>query len=88
LPMDAEENPALGLRGVRLTLARPDLMRIQLRAILRAVPAGQCRIMLPMVADLDDYRPVRALLDEVRAELGVAEAIPLGVMIETPAAAM
>jgi phosphoenolpyruvate-protein phosphotransferase len=88
LPMDREENPALGLRGVRLTLARPDLMRIQLRAILRAVPAAQCRIMLPMVADLGDYRPVRALLDEVRAELGVTEAIPLGVMIETPAAAM
>ncbi|MDG2534402.1 phosphoenolpyruvate--protein phosphotransferase [Sphingomonas sp. HITSZ_GF] len=88
LPMEREENPALGLRGVRLTTARPDLMRIQLRAILRAVPAAQCRIMLPMVADLGDYRPVRALLDEVRAELGVREAIPLGVMIETPAAAL
>ncbi|NIJ65908.1 phosphocarrier protein FPr/phosphocarrier protein [Sphingomonas leidyi] len=88
LPMDGEENPALGLRGVRLTLARPDLMRVQLRAILRAVPAAQCRIMLPMVADLGDYRPVRALLDEMRAELGMAEAVPLGVMIETPAAAL
>ncbi|NYT42395.1 phosphoenolpyruvate--protein phosphotransferase [Sphingomonas sp. R-74633] len=88
LPMDREENPALGLRGVRLTLARPDLMRIQLRAILRAVPAAQCRIMLPMVADLGDYRPVRVLLDEVSAELGVTGRIPLGVMIETPAAAM
>lgn len=88
LPMAGEENPALGLRGVRLSLARPDLMRLQLRAILRGVPAGQCRIMLPMVADLGDYRPVRALLDEVRAELGVAERVQLGVMIETPAAAM
>lgn len=88
LPMGAEENPALGLRGVRLSLARPDLMRLQLRAILRGVPAGQCRIMLPMVADLGDYRPVAALLDEVRAELGIVERVPLGVMIETPAAAM
>lgn len=88
LPMGGEENPALGLRGVRLSLARPDLMRFQLRAILRGVPAGQCRIMLPMVADLGDYRPVRALLDEVRAELGIAEPVQLGVMIETPAAAM
>lgn len=88
LPMEREENPALGLRGVRLTLARPDLMRIQLRAILRAVPPGQCRIMLPMVADLDDYRPVRALLDELCAEIGVTERIQLGVMIETPAAAL
>ena len=88
LPMGSEENPALGLRGVRLSLARPDLMRLQLRAILRGVPAGQCRIMLPMVADLGDYRPVRALLAEVQAELGIAEAVQLGVMIETPAAAM
>jgi len=88
LPMAGEENPALGLRGVRLSLARPDLMRLQLRAILRGVPAGQCRIMLPMVADLADYRPVRALLDEVQATLGIADPVQLGVMIETPAAAM
>ena len=88
LPMAGEENPALGLRGVRLSLARPDLMRLQLRAILRGVPAGQCRIMLPMVADLGDYRPVRALLAEVQAELGIVEPVQLGVMIETPAAAM
>ncbi|MDT8757403.1 phosphoenolpyruvate--protein phosphotransferase [Sphingomonas psychrotolerans] len=88
LPMAGEENPALGLRGVRLSLARPDLMRLQLRAILRGVPAAQCRIMLPMVADLGDYRPVRALLAEVQAELGIADAVQLGVMIETPAAAM
>ncbi|AQR73473.1 phosphoenolpyruvate--protein phosphotransferase [Sphingomonas sp. LM7] len=88
LPLGGEENPALGLRGVRLSLARPDLMRLQLRAILRGVPASQCRIMLPMVADLGDYRPVRAILDEVRAVLGIVEPVPLGVMIETPAAAM
>ncbi|WP_420822553.1 phosphoenolpyruvate--protein phosphotransferase [Sphingomonas gei] len=88
LPMGNEENPALGLRGVRLSLARPDLMRLQLRAILRGVPASQCRIMLPMIADLGDYRPVRALLDDVRAELGIADPVQLGVMIETPAAAM
>jgi phosphocarrier protein FPr/phosphocarrier protein len=88
LPLPAEENPALGLRGIRLGLARPDLLRVQLRAILRGVPAHQCRIMLPMVADLGDYRPVRAMLDAVKAELGIADAIPLGVMIETPAAAM
>lgn len=88
LPMAGEENPALGLRGVRLSLARPDLMRLQLRAILRGVPAGQCRIMLPMVADLGDYRPVHALLAEVQAELGIVQPVQLGVMIETPAAAM
>ncbi|WP_213980825.1 phosphoenolpyruvate--protein phosphotransferase [Sphingomonas sp. dw_22] len=88
LPLPAEENPALGLRGIRLGLARPDLLRLQLRAILRGVPADQCRIMLPMIADLGDYCPVRAMLDAVKAELGIADAIQLGVMIETPAAAM
>ncbi len=87
LPMPTEENPALGVRGIRLSLARPDLLRLQFRAALRGIPAGQCRIMLPMVADLSDYRTARAMLDETAAELGVA-APPLGVMIETPAAAM
>ncbi|MBO9499113.1 MAG: phosphoenolpyruvate--protein phosphotransferase [Novosphingobium sp.] len=88
LPMPAEENPALGLRGVRLGLARPDLTRIQLRAILRGVPAAQCRIMVPMAADLSDLRAMKAILEEVRAELGIADPVPLGVMIETPAAAI
>ncbi|WP_294061860.1 phosphoenolpyruvate--protein phosphotransferase [Sphingomonas sp.] len=87
LPMPAEENPALGVRGIRLSLARPDLLRLQFRAALRGVPALQCRIMLPMVADLGDYRAARVLLDETAAELGLAPP-PLGVMIETPAAAM
>ena len=50
LPFPAEENPALGLRGVRVSLWRPDLLAIQLRAILQAVPASQCRIMVPMIA--------------------------------------
>lgn len=87
LPLVAEENPALGVRGIRLSLARPDLLRLQFRAALRAVPAAQCRIMLPMVADLSDYRAAQALLGEVAEELGMAPP-PLGVMIETPAAAM
>lgn len=87
LPMSAEENPALGVRGIRLSLARPDMLRLQLRAALRGIPAAQCRIMLPMVADLSDYRAARVMLDEEAGALGVA-APPLGVMIETPAAAM
>ncbi|HVJ01607.1 MAG TPA: phosphoenolpyruvate--protein phosphotransferase [Sphingomonas sp.] len=87
LPMPAEENPALGVRGIRLSLARPDLLRLQLRAALRGIPPGQCRIMLPMVADLSDYRSARALLEDVAAELDVPPP-SLGVMIETPAAAM
>lgn len=88
LQMATEDNPALGLRGVRLTLARLDLLDTQLRAILRGVPAGQCRIMVPMVIEAAELRAVRSRLDAARAALGITAAIPLGVMIETPAAAL
>jgi len=88
LPFPAEENPALGLRGVRVSLWRPELLTVQLRAILRGIPAGQCRIMLPMIASLSELRQVRAILDRVRGDLGIADKIALGVMVETPAAAM
>lgn len=91
LPIPAEENPALGLRGVRVSLWRPHLLKTQLRAILRVAPLGQgapCKIMVPMVASLDELRAVRAALDEARRELGVSQAVELGVMIETPAAAV
>ena len=88
LPLPREENPALGLRGLRTSLWRPDLFRDQLRAILRVQPAAACRIMLPMVTDLDDVRAVRALVDEARRELGVATTPSLGIMIETPASAL
>ncbi|HEY0434991.1 MAG TPA: putative PEP-binding protein, partial [Phenylobacterium sp.] len=88
LPMAAEENPALGVRGVRLALRHPDLLVSQLRAILRVTPAGRCSVMIPMVSRLSELRAVRAALDAARAELGVAGRIDLGVMIETPAAAM
>lgn len=88
LALPREENPALGLRGIRLSLARPDLLATQLRAIVRGVPPGQCRIMLPMIADLEELRQARHALDEARAAIGVGEPIPLGVMIETPAAAL
>ncbi len=88
LPISTEENPALGLRGVRVSLWRPHLLKTQLRAILRVRPLGQCRIMVPMIASLDELRAVRAVLDEAKRELGVVEKIELGVMIETPAAAV
>jgi len=83
----AEENPALGLRGIRLSLARPDLFQTQLKAILRGVPTTQCRIMLPMVADVAELREARAALEAARIAVG-AEPVPLGIMVETPAAAM
>ncbi|WP_240609530.1 phosphoenolpyruvate--protein phosphotransferase [Phenylobacterium deserti] len=88
LPQTDEENPALGVRGVRLLLRRPQLLKAQLRAILRAAPVGACSIMVPMVARMSELRAVRSALDDARKELDLDHAPELGVMIETPAAAM
>lgn len=88
LPIPAEENPALGLRGVRVSLWRPHLLKTQIRAILRVQPLGQCRIMVPMVGSLSELRAVRAVLEEAKREMGISERVELGVMIETPAAAV
>ena len=88
IPPDAEENPALGQRGIRVALARPALLETQLRAILRVEPARQCRIMIPMVASVDELRQVRAIVERLRGEMGIATPVEVGVMVETPAAAM
>jgi phosphoenolpyruvate-protein phosphotransferase (PTS system enzyme I) len=92
---DPEENPALGLRGIRLHLARPELLRDQLRALLRArtavagEPAGRLAIMFPLVAVVEELRRAREILAEVAAEedhdLGGLE---VGVMVEVPSAAL
>jgi phosphocarrier protein FPr/phosphocarrier protein len=87
LPMPPEDNPALGLRGVRTSLWRPDLLAVQFRAMLRVQPAGVVRILLPMITDVAEIRSVRILLEEACADLRVAPPL-LGAMIETPAAAM
>jgi multiphosphoryl transfer protein len=83
-PMPREENPALGLRGVRATLRRPDLLETQLRAL--AATPGDVRILLPMITDPGEIAAVRALIDRVCGSTG--RRLPLGAMIETPAAAM
>lgn len=88
LPLPAEENPALGLRGIRAGLARPDLLRTQLRAALRVRPAGSLRLLIPMVTDLSEILAVRHVVGELMAELGTPGRIELGAMIETPAAAL
>ncbi|MGH6695578.1 phosphoenolpyruvate--protein phosphotransferase [Sphingopyxis sp.] len=88
IPIAHEENPALGQRGIRVALARPDLLQTQLRAILRTRPVGQCKIMIPMVAGIDELRHVRALVERLRGEMGIATPVEVGVMVETPAAAM
>lgn len=87
ITMLPEENPFLGERGIRLCLARPELLRQQVRAILRAAPYGKLRIMFPMVADLSEWRAARAVVEELRAELYTPQ-IELGIMIEIPAAAL
>lgn len=92
LPVEPEENPFLGWRGIRLCLDRPDLFKPQLRALLRAAAHGRLRVMLPMVSDVGEVRAARAVLDECAAELGAEGAavgrFDLGIMVETPAAAL
>ncbi len=80
LPLPREDNPALGLRGLRTSLWKPELLRTQLQAILRVKPLENVRILLPMVTDVEDVRAVRAMLGESR--------VALGAMIETPASAL
>jgi phosphocarrier protein FPr/phosphocarrier protein len=88
LNMPHEENPALGVRGIRVSLQRPDLLRTQLRAILEIRPRDAFRILLPMVSEPGEVRAVRAMLDEVRRELSHDSPVQMGAMIETPASAL
>ena len=88
-----EPNPALGLRAIRLTLRHPQLFRTQLRALWRASTHGNLRILLPMIAAVSELREAKQLIAQVRSELvkegvSVAERVPLGIMLETPAAAL
>jgi len=89
----SEPNPFLGWRAIRMCLDQPDLFRTQLRALLRAASHGDVRIMLPLVVTLDEVRSARSLLEEAARQLErrgitVRRDVPLGVMIETPAAAV
>lgn len=83
-----EENPALGLRGVRMSLWQPELLRTQIRALLRVKPYGQCKILLPMIATLADLRDVRKVIDEEMKALGRTAPIEVGIMVEVPSAAL
>jgi phosphotransferase system enzyme I (PtsI) len=92
LNIEKEPNPALGLRAVRFSLQNKELFRIQLRAILRASVQKNIRILVPMVTEVDEVLEVKDIFEDVKRELrrqGEAfdEKIPLGVMIEVPAAA-
>ncbi len=88
LPMPPEDNPALGLRGIRTGFARPDVLDVQLRALLALQPLDSVRILLPMIADVGELRRVRGLIDQLCAELGITARPQLGVMIEVPSAAV
>ena len=92
LTVGEESNAFLGVRGVRLSLARPEVFRAQLRALARAAAGGPLKLMVPMVTTPEEIERVRALLDGVIAELegaGLAHARPpLGMMVEVPAAAL
>lgn len=92
LDMGKEDNPFMGFRAIRYCLENQQLFRIQLRALLRANTAGNIRIMLPMVTELQEIRDVRKLIDESVEELKAegkefGQNISLGIMVETPAAA-
>lgn len=87
LCLPAEENPFLGVRGIRLCLARPDLFRPQLRAIYRAAASGPVKIMFPMIATLEELLAARAIAEEVRLELN-APPVDIGIMVEVPSAVL
>lgn len=88
LRMAAEENPALGLRGVRVSLARPALLETQLRAIQSVKSQGGVRVMVPMVASLAEIEAVADVAARIAAGLGLPCSFDIGAMVETPAAAV
>jgi phosphotransferase system enzyme I (PtsI) len=93
LAFPEEMNPFLGWRAIRISLDEPELFKTQLRAILRAAVGHQVRIMFPMVSDLDELRHARAIVGSVKRDLELASIefaadVPVGIMVETPAAAV
>lgn len=88
--LDKEENPAMGLRAIRICLTRPEIFKTQLRALLRASAFGNIAVMYPMIISVEEVHKIKAIMEEVKAELDEA-GIPYGnveqgIMIETPAA--
>ena len=90
---EAEQNPAMGLRAIRLSLKAKDIFRVQLRAILRANAHGHLRVVLPLITTIGELREAKRIITEVKHEMADARIehnaeLPVGVMIEVPAAAM
>ncbi|REC95500.1 phosphoenolpyruvate--protein phosphotransferase [Kushneria indalinina] len=86
-PVPAEDNPFLGLRGIRLALTRPDVLETQIRALLMAAGDRPLRIMFPMVKDVEEFHAGKAIFDRVQAEVQAPD-VQLGVMIEIPSCAL
>ena len=90
--LDKEENPAMGLRAIRICLTRPEIFKTQLRALLRASAYGNIAVMYPMIISVEDVRQIKAIMEDVKKELddaGIAYGnVEQGIMIETPAAAI
>jgi phosphoenolpyruvate-protein phosphotransferase len=88
LPIAPEENPFLGQRGIRVGLDRPEILRTQVRAILRAADAGaKINVMFPMISTIEDFRLAKAIFEEERNALGVMP-LPVGIMCEVPSTAV
>ncbi len=91
--LDKEDNPALGYRAIRICLTEQDIFRTQLRALLRASVYGRLGIMFPMITSVEEVRKIREILEEIKSELTneglrYSDNIEIGIMIETPAAAV
>ena len=90
--LDKEDNPAMGLRAIRICLTRPEIFKTQLRALFRASVYSNINIMYPMIISVDEVRQIKAIVEEVKAELaeqGIEYGNPAqGIMIETPASVM
>ncbi|ROZ62300.1 phosphoenolpyruvate--protein phosphotransferase [Kocuria soli] len=89
LPIPKEENPFLGLRGVRVGLEQPEVLRTQLRAIFAAAGAGaELHVMFPMIATIADWRAAKAIFDEEKAASGITTKVSCGIMMEVPSVAV
>lgn len=90
--LDREENPAMGLRAIRICLTRPEIFKTQLRALYRASAFGKIAIMFPMIISVEEVRRIKQIVEEIKAELkeqGISFGQPeLGIMVETPAAVL
>ena len=89
LPIPAEENPFLGVRGIRVGLEQPEVLRTQIRAILAASRVGaKLHVMFPMIATIEEWRATKEIFDEERAKAPLVGEVSVGIMMEVPSVAV